>query len=62
MSPTSLPPDLDRVSRTGTVPFASDLTRHGDRAAFVTADGEISYRDLASRVATMAQRLGPHGG
>ncbi|GAB2678192.1 AMP-binding protein [Thalassiella azotivora] len=41
------------------VPFATDLDRHGDRVALVTADGEVSYRDLARRVDAVAARLGP---
>ncbi|PZG21582.1 AMP-dependent synthetase [Micromonospora craterilacus] len=41
-----------------TVPFVRDLALHGDRPAVVTADGEISYADLARRVADCAARLG----
>ncbi len=44
--------------RAKTVPFAADLPAHGDRVALVTADAELSYRDLAARVATTAARLG----
>ena len=44
--------------RAKTVPFAADLAAHGDRVALVTADAELSYRDLAARVATTAARLG----
>jgi len=40
------------------VPFARDLAAFGDRIAVITADGEISYADLAARVATVADRLG----
>jgi acyl-CoA synthetase (AMP-forming)/AMP-acid ligase II len=40
------------------VPFARDLAAHGDRVALVTAEGELSYRDLAARVAGVARRLG----
>jgi long-subunit acyl-CoA synthetase (AMP-forming) len=45
-------------TRAKTVPFAADLAAHGDRVALVTADAELSYRDLAARVATTAARLG----
>lgn len=40
------------------VPFAADLARHGERPALLTADGALSYRDLADRVADVAGRLG----
>ncbi|MBW5482971.1 AMP-binding protein [Streptomyces bambusae] len=40
------------------LPLARDLARFGDRTAFVTADGEISYQELAGRVAQTAERLG----
>jgi hypothetical protein len=43
---------------TKTVPFAADLAAHGDRVALVTPDAELSYRDLAARVAQTAVRLG----
>jgi acyl-CoA synthetase (AMP-forming)/AMP-acid ligase II len=39
--------------------FADDLAAHGDRVAVVTADGALTYEDLAGRVAAMAERLGP---
>ncbi|MFI0989055.1 AMP-binding protein [Streptomyces exfoliatus] len=39
--------------------LARDLARHGDRTALLTADGEISYRELATRVEETARRLGP---
>ncbi|SCL28327.1 Acyl-CoA synthetase (AMP-forming)/AMP-acid ligase II [Micromonospora pallida] len=42
------------------VPFAADLAGHGDRPAVITADGPLSYRDLAGRVDELAARLGPH--
>ncbi|MDT9687380.1 AMP-binding protein [Streptomyces sp. P9(2023)] len=42
------------------LPFARDLALHGDRTALVTADGEISYRELAHRVDETARRLGTH--
>jgi acyl-coenzyme A synthetase/AMP-(fatty) acid ligase len=45
-------------TRAKTVPFAADLAAHGDRVALVTADADLSYRDLAARVATTAARLG----
>lgn len=44
-------PDLARVA------FA-DLARHGDRPAVLTADGVLSYRELASRVDAVAASLG----
>ncbi|MFI0486599.1 AMP-binding protein [Actinomadura sp. 9N215] len=40
------------------VPFARDLAGHGDRTAVITADGALSYRELADRVAAAARRLG----
>jgi hypothetical protein len=42
----------------GTVAFARRLADHGQRVALVTADGEVSYRDLAQRVDGVARRLG----
>lgn len=44
---------------TKTVPFARSLAAHGDRTAVITADGPVSYRELAARVAETARRLGP---
>ncbi|WP_222722684.1 AMP-binding protein [Actinomadura alba] len=41
-----------------TVPFAGELAKHADRTAVITADGTLSYRELAARVAATAQRLG----
>ncbi|WP_232789926.1 AMP-binding protein [Streptomyces jeddahensis] len=41
------------------VPFARQLAAHGDRVALITPDGELSYRELAERVAATAERLGP---
>lgn len=41
------------------VPFARDLAAHGDRTALHTGAGDISYRELAARVAATAERLGP---
>ncbi|MFE2561246.1 AMP-binding protein [Streptomyces sp. NPDC059352] len=41
------------------LPLARDLARHGDRTALLTADGELSYRELATRVEETARRLGP---
>ncbi|UUU32323.1 AMP-binding protein [Streptomyces sp. CA-210063] len=38
--------------------FAGRLATHGDRAALLTADGELSYRELAEKVAQVAARLG----
>ncbi|WP_307847500.1 AMP-binding protein [Streptomyces sp. F63] len=51
-------PPSDRSPGTTAPPFAADLTAHGDRIALITADGELSYRDLAARVAATARRLG----
>ncbi|MGW2560464.1 AMP-binding protein [Streptomyces sp. NPDC001514] len=41
-----------------TLLLAHRLATHGDRTALITADGEISYRELAARVADAALRLG----
>ncbi|MFD8010190.1 AMP-binding protein [Streptomyces sp. NPDC058955] len=41
------------------LPLARDLALHGDRTALLTADGELSYRRLATRVEETARRLGP---
>lgn len=41
------------------VPLARDLAVHGDRVALHTPTGDISYRELAERVAATAERLGP---
>ncbi|MFP8959719.1 AMP-binding protein [Streptomyces nanhaiensis] len=43
---------------TGAVPFARALGAHGDRTALITADGGMTYRELAARVAATARRLG----
>lgn len=41
------------------MPFARDLHRHGDRLGVVAPDGtRLTYRQLASRVSTVAARLG----
>jgi acyl-CoA synthetase (AMP-forming)/AMP-acid ligase II len=40
------------------VPFVARLASYGDRAAFVTADGVLSYAELADRVAAVAESLG----
>ncbi|MFF8836676.1 AMP-binding protein [Streptomyces sp. NPDC015130] len=40
------------------LPLARDLASHGGRTALVTADGELSYRELAGRVEETARRLG----
>jgi acyl-CoA synthetase (AMP-forming)/AMP-acid ligase II len=45
-------------SRPRGVPLARDLAVHGDRVALHTRTGDISYRELAERVATTAERLG----
>ncbi|MGW0838931.1 AMP-binding protein [Streptomyces sp. NPDC002787] len=39
--------------------FARQLAAHGDRVALITSSGELSYRELARRVAATAERLGP---
>jgi acyl-CoA synthetase (AMP-forming)/AMP-acid ligase II len=39
-------------------PLGCDLAAFGDRVALVTADGDVSYGDLAARVAQAARRLG----
>ncbi|OEJ28124.1 AMP-dependent synthetase [Streptomyces agglomeratus] len=44
---------------TKNVPFADALAAHGDRTAVITADGRVSYRELAVRVDATARRLGP---
>lgn len=44
-------PDLARAAFT-------DLARHGDRPAVLSADGVLSYRELAARVDDAAARLG----
>ncbi|MFF4759742.1 AMP-binding protein [Streptomyces sp. NPDC001292] len=46
-----MPPD--------SVPFARELAAHGERLALITPEGELSYRELAERVAATAERLGP---
>ncbi|GHB13710.1 AMP-binding protein [Streptomyces chryseus] len=43
---------------TKSVPFAVGLAAHGDRTAVITADGPVSYRELAVRVDATARRLG----
>lgn len=40
------------------VPFALGLAAHGDRTAVITADGPVSYAELAVRVDAAARRLG----
>jgi acyl-CoA synthetase (AMP-forming)/AMP-acid ligase II len=39
--------------------FWEDLDRYGDRPALITADGSLTYADLAARVRSTADRLGP---
>src|SRR4029079_16595417 len=41
-----------------TTGFWSRLAAHGDRPALVTADGALSYAELAGRVRDLAERLG----
>ncbi|PIM73677.1 AMP-dependent synthetase [Streptomyces sp. JV178] len=45
-------------ARPHAVPFARDLAAHGDRVALITPTGTVTYRALAERVATTAERLG----
>ncbi|MDG5804599.1 non-ribosomal peptide synthetase [Streptomyces ossamyceticus] len=45
-------------ARPSSVPFARDLAAHGDRVALHTPTGTVTYRALAERVATTAERLG----
>jgi acyl-CoA synthetase (AMP-forming)/AMP-acid ligase II len=42
----------------GAVPFAGNLATHGDAVAVITPDGDLTYRELAARVADLAGRLG----
>ncbi|MET9853915.1 AMP-binding protein [Streptomyces sp. NPDC006450] len=49
-------PDL--LPGTASVPFALGLAAHGDRTAVITADGPVSYAELAVRVDRAARRLG----
>ncbi|MFD3804460.1 AMP-binding protein [Streptomyces sp. NPDC058619] len=51
-APSALLPGTD------TAPFASALATHGDRTAVITADGPVTYRELAARVEATAHRLG----
>ena len=48
----------ERSSLRSTVPFASDLAKHGMRVALVAGGEELSYQDLASLVDAMGRRLG----
>ncbi len=41
------------------MPFASGLAAHGERTALVVDDRDITYRDLADRVESVARSLGP---
>ncbi|MET8832459.1 non-ribosomal peptide synthetase [Micromonospora sp. NPDC004540] len=43
---------------TGPAPFVRALAGHGDRPAVITADGGLSYAELAARVSELAARLG----
>ncbi|KMS69588.1 AMP-dependent synthetase [Streptomyces viridochromogenes] len=60
LRPSAFPdsPPEPRVRPNG-VPFARGLAAHGDRVALITPEGELSYRELAERVAVTAERLGP---
>jgi acyl-CoA synthetase (AMP-forming)/AMP-acid ligase II len=51
-------PPLDVESAAPYRPLGCDLAVFGDRAALVTKQGELSYRDLATRVEQSARRLG----
>lgn len=42
----------------GLVLFTRDLATHGDRTAVVTVSGDLTYRELAHRVAVTAEDLG----
>ncbi|MER7482627.1 AMP-binding protein [Streptomyces sp. NPDC126510] len=57
--PAPAVPDSPSAPWPKTVPFARGLAAYGDRVALITADGEMSYRELAERVAATAERLGP---
>ncbi|MET9736191.1 AMP-binding protein [Streptomyces sp. NPDC006458] len=52
----TVPPDL--LPGAKSVPFAHGLAAHGDRTAVITADGQVSYAELAARVDVTARRLG----
>jgi acyl-CoA synthetase (AMP-forming)/AMP-acid ligase II len=52
-TPTETPPEAEPV------PFAGSLERFGDRAALVTPEGTVSYRDLARRADEIGARIGP---
>ncbi|GGR87191.1 AMP-dependent synthetase [Micromonospora fulviviridis] len=43
---------------TGPAPFVRALRGHGDRPAVITADGRLTYAELAARVSELAARLG----
>ncbi|MFU8875413.1 AMP-binding protein [Micromonospora sp. SL4-19] len=43
---------------TGPAPFVRALAEHGDRPAVITADGRLSYTELAEQVGELAARLG----
>ncbi|CAM5695873.1 2-succinylbenzoate--CoA ligase [Streptomyces violarus] len=47
-----------RPLRPNGVPFARELAAYGDRVALITPEGELSYGELAERVAGTAERLG----
>lgn len=51
-------PDL--VGTPARLSFVVGLRDHGDRTALITKDGELSYRELADRVDSVARRLGIH--
>jgi acyl-CoA synthetase (AMP-forming)/AMP-acid ligase II len=53
-----LRPVIQLLPSPAAVAFARDLARHGDRLAVVSAEGELTYRALADRVADTARRLG----
>ncbi|MGH3737162.1 MAG: AMP-binding protein [Micromonosporaceae bacterium] len=45
------------LDRPRVVPFAANLAAYGDAAALLTADGQVSYAELAARVDAVARRF-----
>ncbi len=52
-------PDGRLKSPAPAVRFASQLHHYGQRPALITAQGTLSYEQLAAKVAAVAERLGP---
>ncbi len=50
---------VETAARIAAVPLAGRLETFGDRPALITADGAVSYRDLARRSDEIGERLGP---